>query len=294
MPEPTTTVLCGSLSRYPVSLGAAMHRAGYAALGLDYAYVPFRCTDLPGALAGMRALGIRGFGVSMPFKQDIVPLLDELDPLARRIGAVNTVVNDGGTLTGHNTDAAGAIRALREVIEPAGQRVCLLGAGGAARAVAFGLLDAGASVHVANRTEARARALAADLGAVNGTRSGEAASVRPGHVTSGAIGELDTLSGFEILINASSAGMAEYGPGSAVPGHLLHPGLVVMDIVYKPVRTRFLLAASAAGARSIHGGRMLLYQACQQFELYTGAPAPVGAMDRALTMSLDPGAAIIS
>src|ERR1700688_4199915 len=113
MSAPVT--LCGSLSLHPVSTGAAMHLAGYRALGLAFTYVPFKVTDLAGALTGMRALGIRGFGVSMPFKQDVVPLLDALDPLAARIGAVNTVVNDGGRLTGYNTDALGAVRALEEV-----------------------------------------------------------------------------------------------------------------------------------------------------------------------------------
>ena len=110
MARDSITTLCGSLSRHAVSLGARMHRAGYAALGLDFAYVPFeiREDDLEGALSGMRALGIRGFGVSMPFKQLIVPLLDRLDDLAAKVKAVNTVVNDGGTLVGYNTSEAAA------------------------------------------------------------------------------------------------------------------------------------------------------------------------------------------
>src|SRR4051794_16658805 len=103
--------LCGSLSLHPVGTGAAMHLAAYRALDLPFTYVPFRVTDLPGAVTGMRALGIRGCGVSMPFKQDVIPLLDAIDPLAARIGAVNTLVNDGGRITGHNTDAIGAARA---------------------------------------------------------------------------------------------------------------------------------------------------------------------------------------
>src|SRR5262245_8163768 len=99
--------LCGSLSRHPVSLGAAMHLTGYRALDLPYVYVPFGITDLEGAVRGMRALGVRGLGISMPFKQAILPMLDALDPIASRIGAVNTVVNEGGTLIGHNTDWIG-------------------------------------------------------------------------------------------------------------------------------------------------------------------------------------------
>lgn len=251
-----------------------MHQAGYAALGLDYVYVPFRCEDLAGALAGMRALGIRGLGVSMPYKQAIAALLDGLDPLAARIGAVNTVVNDEGRLTGHNTDASGAVRALSEAVEPRGQRVLVIGAGGAARAVAFGLVDAGARVSVANRTGARADALAADVSRATGE-----------HVTALALWEVRTLDGYDVLVNASSAGMAEYGADSPLPEALLRRDLVVMDIVYKPLQTLLLDAAGAAGASTVHGGRMLLHQACRQFELYTGRDAPRDAMDAALRSS---------
>jgi shikimate dehydrogenase len=130
------TTLCGSLSRHPVSLGAVMHRAGYAALGLDFVYVPFGIEDLRAGIDAMRALGIRGLGVSMPFKVDVIPLCDRLDPIAERIGAVNTIVNDAGVLTGHNTDAWGARAAFEKALPIAGRRVVLIGAGGAARAVA--------------------------------------------------------------------------------------------------------------------------------------------------------------
>jgi shikimate dehydrogenase len=269
-PEDAPFTLCGSLSRHPVSLGAVMHRAGYAALGLRYAYVPFAVTDLPGALQGMRALGIRGFGVSMPFKREVLSLLDALDPLAARIGAVNTIVNDRGRLTGYNTDAHGALAALAEVAPVrAGTRVLLLGAGGAARAVAHALRDAGAAVHLANRSEANAHALADPLGL----------PVVP-------YGALSDLGAWEVLVNASAAGMTEYG---ALPPALLSalgPGLVVLDLVYKPVQTTLLARAAAAGARTVHGGRMLLHQACRQFELYTQHTAPMEAMDRALTERL--------
>ena len=251
-----------------------MHLAGYRALGLDYFYMPFQLVpdQLPGALAGMRALGIRGFGVSMPFKLLVMEHLDRLDPLAERIGAVNTVVNDGGVLTGYNTDAWGAVEALREVLPVAGARVLVIGAGGAARAVVFGLVHAGAIVHVCNRTPEKGEELAAHVG-------GGARSV-------GGFEALGDLEAYDAVLNASSLGMdagtAEGSAASPVSRAALRPGLVVMDIVYKPIRTRLLDEAGAAGATAVHGGRMLLHQACRQFELYTGQAAPREAMDQAL------------
>jgi len=257
--------LCGSISLYPVSLGAAMHLAGYRALDLPYTYVPFRVTDLPGAITGMRALGIRGFGVSMPYKQEIMPLLDEIAPLAARIGAVNTVVNEDGKLVGHNTDCIGAVRALEEVRPVANARTLVLGAGGAGRAVAFGLADAGAEVVIANRTRDKAESLAAEIGC-----------------RAAGIDEVARAGSYAIVVNATSLGMGEIGAESPIPDEALGPALVVMDIVYKPIQTALVHAATQRGARVQHGGRMLLHQAAAQFELYTGEKAPLGAMDAAL------------
>jgi shikimate dehydrogenase len=255
-----------------------MHVAGYRELGLEFDYVPFELEpgQLEGALIGMRSLGIRGFGVSMPFKQMVMPLLDHVDPLAERIGAVNTVVNDEGKLTGYNTDAWGARAALEEVTELSGKRVLLLGAGGAARAVAHGLAEAGAKVSVVNRREERARQLVEQARA-----AGSEIEFAGGLET---LGDLTTS---DIFVNASSAGMVEYGTASPLPTGSLRPGLVVLDIVYKPVETELVRAATGAGLVAIHGGRMLLHQATKQFELYTRRAAPVSAMDSALRAFLD-------
>lgn len=257
--------LCGSLSLHPVGTGAAMHLAGYAALGLPFTYVPFGITDLAGAIGGMRALGIRGLGISMPFKQDVMGLLDAVDPLAARIGAVNTVVNDGGKLTGYNTDAIGAVRALEEARPLAGARVLLLGAGGAARAVAHGVRERGGVVTIANRSEAKAKDLAERIGAA---AAGLAEAERAGE--------------YDVVINATSMGMLEVDPASPVPEGALREGQVVMDIVYKPMATALAQAARRRGATTVHGGRMLLHQAAGQFELYTGHEAPLQAMEEAL------------
>ena len=257
--------VCGSLSRFPVSLGRVMHAAGYRALGLDWVYVPFACVDAKAALDAVRALSIRGVGVSMPFKLDVLPHLDAIDALAARIGAVNTVVNDEGRLTGHNTDAYGARRALEETGPLAGKRVLLLGAGGAARAVAFALADAGARLVIANRDEGKARALAARVGA-----DGRGAE------------EVARASDHEIVVNATSVGMTDTGGASPIPEGALRKGQLVMDIVYKPLRTALLGAAARAGATTIDGSRMLLFQAMEQFRLYTAKEPPREAMERAL------------
>ena len=151
-----TTQICGSMSKHPVSLGRTMHEAGYRALGLNYLYAPFRCVDAEGAVRGIRALSIRGMGVSMPYKLDVIPHLDALSPLASRIGAVNTIVNDEGRLTGHNTDAIGAADALEEVLPLPGQHVLLLGSGGAARAILHGLEARGAKVTLSARNNKHA------------------------------------------------------------------------------------------------------------------------------------------
>jgi shikimate dehydrogenase len=266
--------LCGSLSQVASPLGRSMHEAGYAALGLACTYVPFEVRDIAGAIVGMRALGIRGFGVSQPFKEQVVPLLDALDPVAERIGAVNTIVNDGGRLVGHNTDWIGATRALEEVRSIAGARVLLLGAGGAARAIAFGLRERGAVTTIVNRDRARADRLAGDVGA----RSAE-------------LDEARRAADYDIVVNATTVGQVHASgetAASPVPAASLRAGQVVMDIVYKPIRTTLVESARDRGATVIHGGRMLLHQAAAQFELYTGRPAPLGALEAALNRAIQP------
>lgn len=260
--------VCGSLSRFPVSLGRVMHEAGYRALGLDWMYAPFACVDVADAVRGMRALSIRGLGVSMPFKVEVLPHLDDVTPQAARIGAVNTLVNDGGRVTGHNTDAGGAVAALSEVCALEGRRVLVLGAGGAAQAVVFGLVDAGARVTVANRSDEKAAALAARAGAAHARWDGAVA--------------VDV----DVLVNATSQGMEGVGLASPWPAERVRPEQVVMDIVYKPIETELARAARARGATVLTGERMLLHQAMGQFTLYTGLAAPRAAMEAALWQAL--------
>ncbi|HEU4407998.1 MAG TPA: shikimate dehydrogenase [Polyangiaceae bacterium] len=271
MSAPKPPTVCASISRFPSPLGRAMHDAGYRALGLNFLYVPFACRDIKGAVAGVRALSIRGAGISMPFKVEILPLLDGLDELARRIGAVNTVVNDGGHLVGHNTDAVGARRALEERGELGGRSALVLGAGGAARAIALGLLDAGVRVSVTNRGEDRLRELAASL---------------PGLETLPWADRAAAARDADLVVNATSLGMADVDPASPLPAEALRPGQRVLDAVFKPVQTALLAEAARAGATAIDGTRMLLHQAMAQFTLYTGLPAPQAAMEAGLRSAL--------
>ena len=146
---------------YRTSKMYAMYNAAFAALGLNYVYVPLIVKDLEKAVEGVRHLGIKAVGVTIPYKIDVVPYLDELDSDASRIGAVNAIVNRHGTLLGANTDGKGAVKALQEVTPVAGKTVVVLGAGGAARAVAFAVADEGGDVVIVNRTKETAATLAA-------------------------------------------------------------------------------------------------------------------------------------
>jgi shikimate dehydrogenase len=254
------------------SLSPPMHEAGYEELGLDARYVTFEPApdEFDDAVAGARALGVRGLNVTIPFKGDALahPEVDA-DALAERIGAVNTLDFDGDRITGHNTDAAGVTRAFEHHgVDLAGDGV-VVGAGGAGRAAAFALADAGVDVDIANRTESKATDLAA---AVPGA-SGHPLDAVP-----------DLLAGADLLVNATSVGMEE--DTSPVPAEALHGDLAVLDAVYTPIETRLLRDAAAAGATTVDGAWMLLFQGVEAFELWTGEPAPVDAMNAALRDAL--------
>jgi len=243
-----------------------MHNAAFHALGYNGVYVAFEVTDPAAALAGLKALGVRGVSVTIPHKEAILAHLDEVDPVAAKIGAVNTVAIDNQRAIGSNTDWLGANRALAEVMDLAGSTILVLGAGGAARAIGFGLLEAGAKPMIASRTPARGQALAATLGCPWQPLAEVA------HIPADA------------LINATSVGMQSNE--TPVAGPLLDRFRVVMDIVYAPLETRLLREAAAAGCQTVDGLAMLLYQGAAQLELWTGRPAPVAVMREALVKAL--------
>ncbi|PSP89133.1 shikimate dehydrogenase [Halobacteriales archaeon QS_4_69_34] len=248
------------------SLSPPMHEAAYRELGMDARYVTFEpaVEEFEGAIEGARALGIRGLNVTIPFKRDALTHC-EPDALAARIGAVNTLDLGERTPTGHNTDAAGVRRAFVHHGVSLSGRAVVVGAGGAGRAAAFALADRGVVVAVANRTVERARELAGEIDAA----SGHGLDALP-----------ELLADADLLVNATSVGMES--DESPVPADALHGGLAVLDAVYRPAETRLLREAAAAGARTIDGTWMLLYQGVAAFERWTGREAPVAAMGEAL------------
>ncbi len=272
------TKLCGLIGD-PVehTMSPAMHNAAFRNAGLDYIYVAFRVTadKLAAAIEGIRALQIPGMNVTIPHKVNVIPLLDKLDPLAEKIGAVNTIVNDNGVLTGYNTDATGFLQPLLEKgVEPKGKNVAVIGAGGASRAVSFILADRGANIVVLNRIEELE--WAADLAERITQEFGK--PVNALELTEGNLaGVIDRA---DILVNATSVGMSPNDGISAVPAKLLNKDLIVYDVVYNPEKTQFLKDAEKAGATIISGVDMLVWQGILAFEKWMGIKPPFDLMKR--------------
>lgn len=250
---------------WPVShsLSPAMHNAAFKALGVKavYGLLPVAPEALKEAVSGLKALGIAGVSVTIPHKEAVLPLLDEASETARRIGAVNTILNREGRLYGTNTDWLGALKALEEKTTLPGKRAVVVGAGGSARAICFALKEAGADIFVYNRTLSRAEELAAHFG-------GKAFS----------LAEISRAEG-DILIQTTSVGLQE--DKSPVPKEVLSRFEVVMDLVYQPLKTRLLREAEEAGCKIVDGLSMLVYQGAEQFRLWTGLEPPLAIMREA-------------
>ncbi len=257
LPRPTTELCAVLLHPAAHTRSPAMHNAAFASLGLDAVYLAFDVPPeaLAAAVEGGRALGVRQLAISIPHKEAVAAHCDSLDETARAIGAVNTVTREGGRLVGSNTDWIGAVRALEREGPIDGARAVVLGAGGTARAVTYGLLRRGARVTVLNRTPARAQALAEELGAQD---AGDLPR----------LGEVD----HDLLVNTTSVGLRE--DRSPVPAAALREGTRVLDAVYDPAQTRLLRDAAAAGATPIGGKWMLVEQAAEQVRLWSGHTPP--------------------
>ncbi|HSW64195.1 MAG TPA: shikimate dehydrogenase [Dissulfurispiraceae bacterium] len=267
-----------ALLGHPVghTLSPRMQNAAFRSVGLDCCYVAFdvQPSSLPDAVLGMRALGLLGANVTIPHKESVSALLDEVDSEAVFIGAVNTIVNRNGRLCGYNTDGLGFMRSLvDENIAAAGKQVLILGAGGAARAVAYYLAQEAAELVLANRTPEKAERLAADL-------TGLGAGVRG--VSMEDIQHAAFLDDMDIIIHATSSGLNPSDP-PLIDSSLFNERQVVCDLIYRD--TPLVLGARQAGARTLTGLGMLLWQGVLAFELWTTLAAPVDIMRHALMES---------
>lgn len=247
------------------SLSPLIHNAAYKALGLNFAFLAFQVSDVASAIAGFRALGIAGISVTIPHKLEVLKYVDEIDETAKIIGAANTIVNRNGKLIATNTDWIGALKALEEKTNPAKKRVALFGAGGAARALAFGLAKRKAKVYVFNRTYEDAYKLVQEFKLE----------------TEYSLSDMDKLSDMDIIINATSVGMTPNND-SIIPINFIKPDHIVFDIVFKPKETKLIQYAKAKKATVIYGYKMLLHQAVVQFKLFTGIDAPLAVMERSI------------
>jgi shikimate dehydrogenase len=271
------TRVCGVIGE-PIehTLSPLMHNAAFEALKLDYVFLAFRVkpAEVESAVNGMRALNIRGLNVTMPHKSTVIKHLDRVDLSAQIVNSVNTLLNKENLLFGFNTDGVGAFKALKENgVELKGRKVLLLGAGGAARAIAYTMAKEADELAVLNRTVKQAQALAKLL-EKSFNKKISTGSLSPSDIQS-------NLQDSDILINATSVGMKPKAEESPVPPKLLRSNLAVMDIVYNPLETKLAKDAKAAGARVVSGVEMLIYQGAASFELWTGKSAPVEVMRQA-------------
>lgn len=251
------------------SLSPVMHNAAFKAAGVNALYGAFESSDLKGSIGGMRALGICGMSVTIPFKTSVISYMDELDSLAEQIGAVNTIVNVKGRLKGYNTDGLGAMKALEAKIDLAGKHCVLVGAGGAARGIGFMAREKGMELVVANRSVDRGLALADFLACP--------------FIPLERIQEIHA----NVLVQTTPVGMFPHGNDSPVPDQVFQKAMVVMDAIYNPLETRLLKNARAHGCATISGLEMFIHQGAEQFRLWTGLNPDVALMRTAVKNALE-------
>ena len=257
-------ILCSSIAGKIGGLGILMHNRAYQQANLDAVYVSFEPAGAKEAIDAMRALGIRGMGVTMPYKIEVMQYLDRIDDTAAKIGAVNTIVNQEGILTGYNTDYKGAIDSLLELTELKGKKVAMFGAGGVARAILYGLRKEGAEVTVFNILPDQGKALCEEMGGCFGGITSDYSKDR----------------NWDILINATSVGFQSQE--TILKQEEIPEGIIVLDVVFNPMKTIFAEEAKKAGCRVIPGTKMLILQAIAQDELYLGLRPSYEVMEAAL------------
>jgi len=254
------------------SLSPAMHNAGYEALGINdkfvYIAANVKVENVKDVIKAMRVMGFRGLTCTIPHKIEVIKYLDKIDPIAEKIGAVNTVVNDGGVLIGYNTDWLGVVIPLEKETDLTGKKAAIIGAGGAARAMAYGLIARKSKVTIFNRTFEKGRNLAHEIG---------------GDCNGCSMENIDEAIGdFDIILNATSLGMGKSVGLSPILKSKIKSHQIVFDAVYSPFETQLLKDAKRQGATIIHGTEMLLHQGTEQFKLYTEYEAPVEVMRKVL------------
>ncbi|MBW6470515.1 MAG: shikimate dehydrogenase [Methanosarcinaceae archaeon] len=257
------------------SMSPKMHNAAFTDMGMDCEYHAFRVNrdSLRDALIGAKAMGFGGVNLTVPLKEEALNIVDA-DPLAARIGAVNTVDFKDG-MRGYNTDGIGAKRALADAgVDVAGARVLIVGAGGAARAIGFQFANDGADITIANRTEKRAHDLARDVNII-GTAQGTG------------LADLKVLiSKTDILVNTTTLGMHPNIDQTIATADDMHSELTVFDIVYNPLETRLLKEAKVAGATAVNGVMMLVHQGAEAFRIWNNMEPPVDVMKNAVLEAL--------
>ena len=262
------------------SFSPPMHNAAFDALNMDYAYVAFDVNpnDLKSAIEGAESLNIKGFNVTIPHKVDVMQYLDELDEVARLIGAVNTI--DFKNLKGYNTDGIGAVKAIEEVTSIKNKNVVVAGAGGASRAISFYIAKYGAeSLTILNRNEVKAESLASDV-----SDSGLIGEVAYDSIN--AIGNY--MEGADVLIDTTPLGMhPNISDEPIVKADMMDEDLVVFDAVYNPNETVLIKEVIKANAKPVYGIKMLLYQGAESFKIWTGKTAPIDVMEKALRNTLN-------
>lgn len=253
------TTLCISIAERPGNFGTRFFNQAFEALQMDFIYKAMKLEgdgDLEGVVRGIRALGIRGCGVSMPFKERVIEFLDALEETAKKTGAVNTIVNNSGNLTGYNTDYKGVCKVLRHECDVKGQDVFVCGLGGVAKAIVTALKDLGANVLVAGRDEMKRREFSKNLS-----------------VETVPWQEILNAKGY-LFVNATPIGMSPHETSTVAPLQVLQKFEIILDVVLQPVETKIIQTAKEAGLKVIPGNFLAFEQAMEQFELYTKKKAP--------------------
>jgi len=255
------------------SMSPSMQNPAFQQKGLNYAYVTFKVEEknIEKALEGIKGLEIEGVNVTIPHKSSVIPHLDNIENTAKKIGAVNTIKREKNELVGHNTDGKGALKSLKNNVgEIKNKKVLMLGAGGAAKAIGYTLVENGATLTISNRSEEKGKNLASEIS--------EKTSTEVEHISQKNQTLKKEIKKHDILVDSTSVGMHPNEDQTLLKSEMMDEDLIVMDIVYNPKKTKLLREAEKAGATTISGLEMLVYQGAESFEIWTGENAPIEVM----------------